>query len=62
MSVVIPSCWAMRVFPWTLKQAGRQAAWHSEQSIACQMSVMNNFLPALIANSGGEQQALEINE
>lgn len=65
MSVLIPFCQDSHLvldqvcFPLD-PQTSRQACWYSEQSIACQMSVTNNFLPALIAN-GGEQQALEIN-
>ena len=67
MSVVIPSCRDSHLvldqvcFPLDPKTS-RQAGWHSEQSVACQMSATNNFLPALIANSGGEQQALEIDK
>lgn len=67
MSVVIPSCQDGHLmldrvcFPLDPKTS-RRAAWHSEQGIACQRSVTNDFLPALTANSGGKQQPLEINE
>jgi len=62
MSALIPSCHDSHFvldqvcFPLDPK-AGRQAAWHSKQGIACQVPVANNFLPALMANSGGEHQS-----